>query len=93
MDIRFGDFSQMKINGYLSATATLGLPPNAYAAVSARAAGRPACIFAVAVRRCERGVEIAAEEDWNIQVFGADGFRRRRISAQADFGASGSRRM
>ena len=39
MDIRFGDFSQMKINGYLSATATLGLPPNAYAAVSARAAG------------------------------------------------------
>jgi cobalt-zinc-cadmium efflux system membrane fusion protein len=39
MDIKFGDFSQLKVNDYLSATATLGLPPNAYAAVSARAAG------------------------------------------------------
>lgn len=39
MDIKFGDFSELKVNDYLSATATLGLPPNAYAAVSARAAG------------------------------------------------------
>ena len=39
MDIKFGDFTQMKVNGYLSTTGTLGLPPNAYAAVSARAAG------------------------------------------------------
>ena len=39
MDIEFGDFTEMKVNGYLSATGTLGLPPNAHAAVSARAAG------------------------------------------------------
>ena len=39
MDIRFGDFSQLKVNDFLTATGTLGLPPNAYAMVSARAAG------------------------------------------------------
>lgn len=39
MDIRFGEVTERKINDYLSATATLGLPPNAYAAVSGRATG------------------------------------------------------
>ena len=39
MDIRFGDFTELKLNDYLSATGVLGLPPNAYAAVSTRAAG------------------------------------------------------
>ena len=39
MEIRLGDLAEMKVNGYLSATGTLGLPPNAHAAVSARASG------------------------------------------------------
>lgn len=39
MSIQFGDFSQIKINDFVRATGTLDLPPNAYAAVSARAAG------------------------------------------------------
>ncbi|WP_420457809.1 efflux RND transporter periplasmic adaptor subunit [Neolewinella sp.] len=39
MDIRLGDFTALKLNDYLSATGALGLPPNAYAAVSTRAAG------------------------------------------------------
>lgn len=39
MDIQFGNFTKVKINDYLSATGTLGLPPNAYVAVSARAKG------------------------------------------------------
>ncbi|MFK8162997.1 MAG: efflux RND transporter periplasmic adaptor subunit [Lewinella sp.] len=39
MDIQFGAFSNLKINDYLSATGTLGLPPNAYVTVSARAKG------------------------------------------------------
>ncbi len=39
MDVAYGDIRDMKVNDYLKATATLGLPPNAYAAVSARASG------------------------------------------------------
>ena len=39
MDITYGDLQELKVNDYLSATGTLGLPPNAYAAVSARASG------------------------------------------------------
>ncbi|THH39660.1 efflux RND transporter periplasmic adaptor subunit [Neolewinella litorea] len=39
MDIRFGEPRQLKLNDYLTATGTLGLPPNGYAAVSARASG------------------------------------------------------
>ncbi len=39
MDIGFGDFTNLKINDYVSATGTLDLPPNGYAAVSARATG------------------------------------------------------
>lgn len=39
MDIAYGDLREMKVNDYLKATGTLGLPPNAYAAVSARASG------------------------------------------------------
>ena len=39
MDIRLGQPEQRKLNDYLTATGKLGLPPNAYAAVSARAAG------------------------------------------------------
>lgn len=39
MDIRLGDLSERKVNDYLTATGTLGLPPNGYAAVSARASG------------------------------------------------------
>ncbi|WP_116125319.1 efflux RND transporter periplasmic adaptor subunit [Lewinella sp. IMCC34183] len=39
MDIAFGDTQQLKLNDYLTATGSLGLPPNAYAAVSARASG------------------------------------------------------
>ena len=37
--ISFGDLSSIKINDYISATGTLGLPPNAYSSVSAKAAG------------------------------------------------------
>ncbi|MCP9236314.1 efflux RND transporter periplasmic adaptor subunit [Lewinella sp. JB7] len=39
MDIKFGEFSELKVNDYLSATGVLGLPPNAYIAVNARASG------------------------------------------------------
>ncbi len=39
VDITFGDFSPIKINDYISATGTLGLPPNAYSSVSAKASG------------------------------------------------------
>lgn len=39
MNIAFGDFSQIKINDYVSATGTLGLPPNALTSVNAKASG------------------------------------------------------
>ncbi len=39
MNITFGEFSQIKINDFISATGTLGLPPNAYSSVSAKASG------------------------------------------------------
>ncbi|MGB1242139.1 MAG: efflux RND transporter periplasmic adaptor subunit [Chitinophagales bacterium] len=39
MDIQFGNFTEMKINDFVSATGTLGLPPNAYAGVSAKSSG------------------------------------------------------
>ena len=39
MSIQFGDFSQIKINDYVSATGTLGLPPNALTSVSAKSSG------------------------------------------------------
>lgn len=39
MNITFGDFSQIKINDFVNATGTLGLPPNAYSSVSAKASG------------------------------------------------------
>ena len=39
MDIQFGDFSQVKINDFVKATGTLGLPPNALTSVSAKANG------------------------------------------------------
>ena len=39
VDLQFGNFSDAKISDYISATGTLGLPPNAYASVSAKAPG------------------------------------------------------
>lgn len=39
MDITLGDFTPMKINDYVNATGTLGLPPNALTSVSAKANG------------------------------------------------------
>lgn len=39
MDIGFGDFTDIKINDYVTATGTMDLPPNGYADVSARATG------------------------------------------------------
>jgi len=39
MDIRLGDISKMKINDYIKASGTLGLPPNAFSTVSAKAEG------------------------------------------------------
>jgi len=39
MDITLGDFSALKINDYVNATGTLGLPPNALTSVSAKAEG------------------------------------------------------
>lgn len=39
MDIQLGDFSEIKINDYVQATGTLGLPPNALTSVSAKARG------------------------------------------------------
>ena len=37
--LEFGDFSSVKVNDYIKATGTLGLPPNAYASVSAKSEG------------------------------------------------------
>ena len=39
MNIQFGDFLQIKINDFVKATGTLGLPPNALTSVSAKADG------------------------------------------------------
>ena len=39
MNITFGQFSQIKINDFVRATGTLGLPPNAMTSVSAKASG------------------------------------------------------
>lgn len=39
MKITFGDFSEIKINDYISATGTLGLPPNALTSISAKSSG------------------------------------------------------
>lgn len=39
MNIQFGGVSQIKINDFVSATGTLGLPPNALTSVSAKANG------------------------------------------------------
>ena len=39
MNIKFGDFSNVKINDFVKATGTLDLPPNAYSSVSAKANG------------------------------------------------------
>ena len=39
MKITFGDFSQIKINDFVSTTGTLGLPPNALTSVSAKSTG------------------------------------------------------
>jgi len=39
MSIKFGDFSQVKINDFVKATGTLGLPPNALTSVNAKADG------------------------------------------------------
>jgi cobalt-zinc-cadmium efflux system membrane fusion protein len=39
MNIQFGSFSQIKINDYIKATGSLGLPPNAMTSVSAKANG------------------------------------------------------
>lgn len=39
MNIQFGDFLNIKINDFIAATGTLGLPPNAYSSVSAKASG------------------------------------------------------
>lgn len=39
MNIQFGDFSFAKIDDFVSATGTLGLPPNALTSVSAKASG------------------------------------------------------
>jgi cobalt-zinc-cadmium efflux system membrane fusion protein len=37
--LEFGEFSTMKINEYISATGTLGVPPNAYYSVNAKSSG------------------------------------------------------
>ena len=39
MSIQFGDFSNVKINDFVSTTGTLDLPPNAYSSLSAKADG------------------------------------------------------
>ena len=39
MNIQFGDFSEIKINDFVRATGTLGLPPNALTSVSAKSSG------------------------------------------------------
>lgn len=37
--LEFGDFTSLKVNDYVKATGTLGLPPNAQSSISARADG------------------------------------------------------
>lgn len=37
--LEFGEFSSIKVNDYIKTTGTLGLPPNAYASVSAKSEG------------------------------------------------------
>ena len=37
--LEFGDFSSIKVNDFIKATGTLGLPPNAFAVVSAKSEG------------------------------------------------------
>lgn len=37
--LEFGEFSSIKVNDYIKTTGALGLPPNAYASVSAKSAG------------------------------------------------------
>lgn len=37
--LEFGEFSSIKVNDYIKTTGTLGLPPNAYASVSAKSVG------------------------------------------------------
>ena len=39
MNIQFGDFSEIKINDYIDATGTLGLPPNAVNSISTKSSG------------------------------------------------------
>lgn len=39
ISLEFGDFSSIKVNDFVKATGTLGLPPNAYASVSAKSEG------------------------------------------------------
>ncbi len=39
VNVELGDFSAVKINDFVGATGTLGLPPNAYSSVSAKANG------------------------------------------------------
>lgn len=39
IDLEFGGFSAVKVNDYVKATGTLGLPPNAYSSVTAKAEG------------------------------------------------------
>ena len=37
--LKFGEFSEMKIDDFITATGTLGLPPNAYAGITAKSSG------------------------------------------------------
>ena len=37
--LEFGDFTSLKVNDFVKATGTLGLPPNAQSSISARANG------------------------------------------------------
>lgn len=39
INLKFGDFTELKINDYISATGTMGLPPSSYATVSAKSNG------------------------------------------------------
>jgi len=39
IDLAFGELSKMKVNDYVKATGTLGLPPNAYASVTTKLSG------------------------------------------------------
>lgn len=47
--LEFGDFSSLKINDYIKATGTLGLPANAYSSLSTKSAGF--------IRDCNKYVE------------------------------------